>query len=112
MRQVRHEGRRVELTLAGATWWYGCENQMVDPYVREVLQGVEEVGGTYLVHVTRNQVPKLIRRHDIVGVSSRWNDPMPQVVFEAMASGCALVSTQRGRDPGCLRRRRLPGCPG
>jgi glycosyltransferase involved in cell wall biosynthesis len=32
-------------------------------------------------------------------VLSRWNDPMPQVVFEAMASGCAVLASDRGGIP-------------
>ncbi len=97
--ELQAQGLPVELTVAGAVWWYGNEGQEQDPFVRKVLSRLKEIGATYAGHVTRPNVPELIRSHDIVCTPARWNDPMPQVVFEAMASGCAVVASRRGGIP-------------
>jgi glycosyltransferase involved in cell wall biosynthesis len=53
----------------------------------------------YLGHVTRPNVPSLVRRHDVACILSRSNDPMPQTAFEAMASGLAVLASDRGGIP-------------
>jgi glycosyltransferase involved in cell wall biosynthesis len=100
--ELQKEGLPVALTVAGAVWWYGNENQNQDPFVQEMMRKMERTQAQYLGHVNRHEVPALIRSHDIVCVLSRWNEPMSQTVFEAMASGCALLSSNRGGLPeGC-----------
>jgi glycosyltransferase involved in cell wall biosynthesis len=49
--------------------------------------------------VTRPNVPALVRAHDVVCVLSRSNDPNPLVCLEAMASGCAVIGSDRGGIP-------------
>jgi glycosyltransferase involved in cell wall biosynthesis len=44
-------------------------------------------------------VPALIREHDVVCVLSRSNEPFGLVVLEAMASGCAVIASNRGGLP-------------
>lgn len=96
---LQKEGLPVALTVAGAVWWYGNENQLADPFVREMMAKIERTQATYLGHVPRAEVPELVRSHDVVCILSRWKEPMAQVTFEAMASGCALVSSDRGGLP-------------
>jgi glycosyltransferase involved in cell wall biosynthesis len=40
-----------------------------------------------------------VREHDIVAVLSRSNDPNPLVSLEGMASGCAVLASDRGGLP-------------
>ena len=89
----------VSVTVAGAVWFHGNEGQESDPFVRTVLGKLNSIGGRYLGHVPRAQVPELIRSHDVVCVLSRWQEPMSQVIFEGMASGCAVVISRRGGLP-------------
>jgi len=49
--------------------------------------------------VTRENVPQLVCEHDVVCVLSRSQDPYPLVVLEAMASGCAVIASDRGGLP-------------
>jgi glycosyltransferase involved in cell wall biosynthesis len=95
--QLRREGLEVELTMAGSKWWYG--NHDDDPYLVELKRELTAVGANYLGHVTRDQVPELVREHDVVMLPARWNDPCPLVQFEALASGCAVIASRRGGIP-------------
>jgi glycosyltransferase involved in cell wall biosynthesis len=96
---LQKKGVAVRLSVAGALWWYNNENQMADPYMRQLKDKMDSVGATYHGLVARPDVPELIRAHDVVCVLSRTRDPCPMVGLEAMASGCALLSTDRGGLP-------------
>jgi glycosyltransferase involved in cell wall biosynthesis len=49
--------------------------------------------------VTRENVPAVVRRHDVAFVLSRSNEPFGLVSLEAMASGCAVIASNRGGLP-------------
>jgi glycosyltransferase involved in cell wall biosynthesis len=96
---LKSKGIPVQLSVAGALWWYDNGRQMADPYMQKLKAKLDAVGANYLGLVTRPDVPELIRSHDIACVLSRTNDPCPLVGMEAMASGCAVLSTNRGGLP-------------
>ena len=94
---LRREGIPLALTIAGGTWFYGHNQQ--DPYLRSLLNKIDAAGGKYLGHVVRNDLPELLRQHDVAFVPSRWNEPSGNVVLENMASGLAVVASNRGGIP-------------
>lgn len=96
---LRREGLAVELTVAGGLWFYGNGQEMQNPYFRQLKEKMDAAGATYLGHVSRPDLPALMRRHDVAFVLSRSNDPFPLVPFEAMASGCAVIASDRGGLP-------------
>lgn len=101
---LRAAGRDVRLTVAGSTWWRDTP-PVGDAYFDQVVAAAREIGNpgvTAIGHVARDAVPALFAAHDVVVVPSRWQDPGPQVVFEAMTAGCAVVSTDRGGIPESL----------
>lgn len=49
--------------------------------------------------VTRDEVPEHYHWADIVVVPSRWDDPCPLSLGEALASGAAVVATRSGGMP-------------
>ncbi len=96
---LRGEGLPVDLTVAGGLWFYGHGNEMADPFFRELKGKMEAAGADYKGHVTRPDVPALVRSHDVMCVLSRTNEPYALVCLEGMASGCAAIGATRGGIP-------------
>jgi glycosyltransferase involved in cell wall biosynthesis len=96
---LRHDGIPVRLCVAGDVWFYKRTGDDADPYMAKLKEKVQSVDGDYLGHVPRADVPALIRRHDVVCVLSRSNEPFGLVALEAMASGCAVIASNRGGLP-------------
>jgi glycosyltransferase involved in cell wall biosynthesis len=97
--KLRAEGVPITLTVAGGRWLYDQENGTEDAYFTDLRQKMAAAAAEYLGHVPRPDVPGLVRRHDIACVLSRGNDPMPLTLFEAMASGLAVLASERGGIP-------------
>lgn len=102
VRRMRDAGAAVELTIAGSTWWTNDGSAEADTYFVGLREEIKLAGVKGLGHVRREQVPGLYRDHDVVVMPSRWNEPCGQVQFEAMASGCAVVASDRGGIPETL----------
>ncbi len=97
--ELRKEGIPISLTVAGGLWFYGHGDEMNDPYFRLLKSKMDAAEASCLGHVVRADVPKLIRDHDVVCVLSRSQEPFSLVALEAMASGCAVVASNRGGLP-------------
>jgi glycosyltransferase involved in cell wall biosynthesis len=106
--KLRGQGVAIELTVAGDVWFYRRSGDEEDPFLASLKEKIRAAGGEYLGHVPRPQVPALVRRHDVACVLSRSNEPFGLVALEAMASGCAVMASDRGGLPeacggaGCL----------
>ncbi len=96
---LQAEGLPVTLTVAGGLWFYGHGNEMADPYFRLLRTKMESISANYVGYVTRRDIPALYRQHDVVCVLSRSQEPFALTVMEAMASGCAVVASNRGGIP-------------
>ncbi|HWE03315.1 MAG TPA: glycosyltransferase family 4 protein [Tepidisphaeraceae bacterium] len=96
---LRAEGLPVSLTVAGGLWFYGNEGQEADSFFRALKQKMDAAGANHVGYVTRAGIPALIRSHDVVCLLARSNDPCPLVALEAMASGCAVLASNRGGLP-------------
>ncbi len=99
VKSLQQEGLPVSLSVAGGVWFYGNAAHESDPYLNSLKEKVARVKGDYLGHVTRPDVPALVRAHDVVCVLSRSQDPNPLVCLEGMASGCAVIGANRGGIP-------------
>jgi glycosyltransferase involved in cell wall biosynthesis len=97
--RLRNEGVSVALTVAGGLWFSNNGNDSDDPYLQTLRQKMTAAGAEYLGHVARRDVPQLVRKHDVACILSRSNDPMPQTALEAMASGLAVLASDRGGIP-------------
>ena len=94
---LRARGHNLSLDIAGNIWF--DKGQQTPPLALELKEKATVAGGSWLGHVERAQVPQLVREHDVLLLPIRKPDPMTQVVFEAMASGLAVVSCALGGVP-------------
>lgn len=94
---LRDKGCNVTLNVAGNIWF--DKGSQTPPIVLEIKEKTERAGGQWLGHVERADVPQLVREHDVLLFPIRWAEPMSQVVFEAMASGLAVISCPLGGVP-------------
>ena len=94
---LREKGHNISLDIAGNIWF--DKGQQTPPLALELKEKATLAGGSWLGHVERAQVPGLVREHDVLLLPIRSPDPMTQVVFEAMASGLAVVSCALGGVP-------------
>jgi glycosyltransferase involved in cell wall biosynthesis len=96
---LRREGIPIRLTVAGDVWFYKRAGDDADPFLAKLKEKIAAVEGEYLGHVARGDVPGLVRYQDVVCVLSRSNEPFGLVALEAMASGCAVIASNRGGLP-------------
>ncbi len=99
VRRLRSEGLAVELDVVGSPWFAPTPGVDQGSWADDFVAELQAAGAHHLPHVDRDQVTAIVRAHDVVCVLSRWDDPFPLVVLEAMASGCAVVATERGGIP-------------
>jgi len=96
---LQADGVPIELTVVGSPWFSPTPGVAQDPWGERFVARLAAAGAVHIAHVPRDQVTALVRERDVVCVLSRWDDPFPLVVLEAMASGCAVVATDRGGIP-------------
>lgn len=99
VRLLGERGIHVAFDVVGSPWFSPTPGAPPDPWGEQFLADLRAAGGTHLSHVPRDEVPSVVRAHDVACVLSRWDDPFPLVVQEAMASGCAVIATGRGGIP-------------
>jgi glycosyltransferase involved in cell wall biosynthesis len=97
--ELRQRAFAAEVTVLGSRWWYGDENPLEDWYAGSVIAQTFALGGTWHPHASRDATAALLREQDVVGVLSRFQEPAGLVTLEAMASGCAVVASNRGGIP-------------
>ena len=94
--QLAREGLEVSLTVAGPVWMFGAQALETSPYLEEVLAKARPAPCQYLGHVPHDRIPALYRQHDVNCLISRFEEGFPLAALEAMACGCALISSERG----------------
>lgn len=81
----------VALTVAGG----GAADY--EAYLRRLVTqyGLEE-RVTFLGHIPQEEMPGLLRQHDVLLVPSVWQEPFARVVLEGLISGLVVVGTPNG----------------
>ncbi|MEZ0255325.1 MAG: glycosyltransferase family 4 protein, partial [Chthoniobacter sp.] len=96
---LRAEGLAVTMTVAGGKWFYRQGDEEADPYLLSLHEKIVASQATELGHVPRDRIAEVFREHDVVCILSRSNEPFGLVALEAMASGCAVIASNRGGLP-------------
>jgi glycosyltransferase involved in cell wall biosynthesis len=92
---VRRERPHARLIVAGALSFAEDGERQATALVRELdLEDAVELAGTY----NQAEAPNLMRRADLL-LHTKYNDPCPTVVLEAMASGLPVVYSASGGVP-------------
>jgi glycosyltransferase involved in cell wall biosynthesis len=97
--RLQQEGFAIRYSVVGGLWFYGHGKEMEDPFFQALKRKMDAVHADYLGHVTRHDVPRVVRDHDVAFVLSRANEPFGLVALETMASGCAVIASDRGGLP-------------
>lgn len=85
--------------LVGAKWFSGEAH--TSKYEKNVINAFKKLGDQSDVTglITHDKVAKCLNSASIAVVPSCWEDPCPLTAIEALASGCALITTKRGGLP-------------
>lgn len=97
---LKSRGFSVSLSVAGEDWFY--KQQQTTEFEKKIQLMTKDTDINLLGHIRHDLVPQVMRQHDIFLFLPRWNEPLPQTIFEAMASGLAVVSTNVGGIPECM----------
>lgn len=77
---------------------HGEYHKSASPFERRLYRLFDMLGnqGEFLGHRPYDQVLRLYQKASIVVVPSKWDEPLGRTAIEALAEGCALVSSDRG----------------
>jgi glycosyltransferase involved in cell wall biosynthesis len=93
---LRRRGEPFHLDMAG------CGVPSYEGELRRIA-AEEGVQGSFLGHVPHHQLPPIYQQHHILVFPSEWEEPFGLTHLEAMASGCAVVSTRTGGSAELIR---------
>lgn len=99
VRRAQTMGYEVELLVAGPELAWGHTTEELDQYVETLRDEVRLAGGRLRGRVTRQELPELYQHQDVAFVLSLSDEPFGLVALEAMASGCAVIASNRGGLP-------------
>jgi glycosyltransferase involved in cell wall biosynthesis len=89
----------IKLLVVGSPFYGDTADE--DDFVRELKRKAQAVEGRirFTGFVGYAQMPAYLRMADIAVVPSLWDDPCPNTVLEAQATGLPLITTRRGGIP-------------
>jgi glycosyltransferase involved in cell wall biosynthesis len=94
--KLRGRGVSIQLSVAGNSWFYRSMEREKNPFQKGLRTAMKESGCDWFGHVPRRFLPEVMRGHDVALVLSRSQEPFGLVVLESMASGLAVIASQRG----------------
>lgn len=96
-------GKNLKFTIqiVGSNHWDHFELDAYQQELKKLAEQVEACGIAvhFTGHVSRANLPDVLRRADINVVPSRWDEPFGLVTLEGMACGLATVASNTGGTP-------------
>lgn len=93
---LRRQGFAVTFTMMGGVQTFGIPESEAQAYADALNRAVIDAEGTALGRIPSVEVAGSLRDHDIACVLSKSAEPFPLAALEAMASGCAVITTAKG----------------
>ncbi len=92
---------KFSLQIVGNNHWDRYELDAYQQELKGLAQQLEARGVEvhFTGHISRAELPTVLRRADINVMSSRWDEPFGMVTLEGMACGLATVVSNTGGTP-------------
>lgn len=100
--RLQAQGLALKVSVIGSPDFYRSPSHDEDPYVRRVRHRIDQLGGQYIPHLDRREVPGILGRQDILVVPSLFPEPFGLVVLEGMAAGCVVLASDIGGLPASV----------
>ena len=94
--ELRRRGCPVTFTMIGGVQTFGIPEVEERAYADALSAAIADAGGTEMGRLPATEIAGVLREHDIACVLSRSAEPFPLTALEAMASGCAVITTGNG----------------
>jgi glycosyltransferase involved in cell wall biosynthesis len=90
----RNLREQIELSVANSGL------QRPEPYVEDIKQRLERLGltktVTFLGKIRHEEMPRVYREHHLLVFASTRKEGLPMTMLEALAAGCAVITTGSG----------------
>ena len=93
---LRRSGLPVTFTMMGGVQTFGIPEAETRAYADVLAHAVADADGTAMGRLPAAEVADSLRDQDIACVLSKSAEPFSLSALEAMASGCAVITTGRG----------------
>lgn len=93
---LHEDGVPVTLTLVGGIQTFGLPEDELTAYTQYLDRVMADAHATTTGHIPAAEVAGMLRNHDVACVLSKSAEPFSLAGLEALASGCAVVTTGTG----------------
>ena len=94
--ELRRRGYPVTFTMIGEVQTFGIPEVEARAYADELSSAVALAGGTALGRLPATEIAGVLRQQDVACVLPTSPEPFSLAALEAMASGCAVITTGSG----------------
>ncbi|MFT5367661.1 MAG: spore coat protein SA [Candidatus Latescibacterota bacterium] len=98
MPKVLEKEPNAKLLIVGSPF-FGAVSQ--DPFTRRLIKQAKNIGKAiqFSGYIDRAELPYFFAAADVTTVPSLFQDPLPKVVLESMATGIPVIASRRGGIP-------------
>ncbi|MEN6314159.1 MAG: glycosyltransferase family 4 protein [Clostridiaceae bacterium] len=101
MKQVMEERNDAALVVVGSSSWSIASDAYVKSIVR--LSGKLSENALFTGFLPPSEITAYYHMADLFVCPSQWAEPLARVLYEAMAAGLPVITTNRGGNPEVVR---------